>query len=66
MTFTGPKVGSVTKNVNMIIAVKDHGVSSALQQIVAGAADEAEREAHLWKQLGFFTLQDEKRCSLKS
>lgn len=66
MTFTGPKVGSVTKNVNMIVAVKDHGVSSTLQQIVAGAVDEAEREAHLWKRLGFFTLQDEKRCSLKS
>lgn len=66
MTFTGPKVGSVTRNVNMTIAVEDHGVPSTLQQIIAGAVDKADREAHLWKWLGFFTPQGEKQCSLKS
>lgn len=61
MTFTGPKVGSVTRNVNMVVAVKDHGVS--LQPIAAGAADEAERSSSV-EPAGPF--QDEEQCSLTS
>lgn len=48
----------------MVVAVKDHGVS--LQPIAAGAADEAEREAHLWNRLDPFTPRDEEQCSLTS
>lgn len=48
----------------MVVAVKDHGVS--LQPIAADAADEAEREAHLWNRLDPFTPRDEEQCSLTS